>query len=112
MFGQDDLPLDENVVELDVDLEKIHICLDGNNVKNSNRDLHGFKFFPIGKSEIALSSRCGSSNEVAYDLTGKRLIGFKTVISDNNWKQRNVRTICPIIDEPDCTETTFFHNLP
>ena len=40
------------------------------------------------------------------------MIGFKTIVSDYHPSkgQRNIRTICPIIDEIDCSETTYYED--
>lgn len=54
---------------------------------------------------------CGRHEE--YDLTGKRLIGFKVILSDYsnappfNEERRNIRSICPLYDEIDCSLTEF-----
>jgi hypothetical protein len=49
-------------------------------------------------------------DQQVVDLTGRRLIGFKTIISDYQRGQRNIRTICPIIDEIDCSKTTYYED--
>ena len=45
---------------------------------------------------------------VYFDLTEKRLVGFKVLYSDYNSGTRNIRSICPLVDTPDCSETEFF----
>ena len=53
-----------------------------------------------------------ADQESVIDLAGKRLIGFRTIESDlfqhNN--QRSIRTICPIVDEIDCSKTTYYED--
>lgn len=42
---------------------------------------------------------------VSIDLSRKRLIGFDIVASDYKDGLRNIRSICPLLDEPNCHET-------
>ena len=38
-----------------------------------------------------------------FDLTEKTLVGFRTIISDfDSGDRRNIKTICPIVQELDC----------
>lgn len=39
---------------------------------------------------------------------GKRLIGFKAISSLNLNGRRTIRTICPITDKPDCSESLLY----
>ena len=36
------------------------------------------------------------------------MIGFRVVETYRNNDYRNIRTICPIIDEPDCADSQIF----
>ena len=106
MFGNTGLDANLETIELSNDLEKIKICADVNSRDIWNQDFEGFKFYPVGGSEIKLSPACPVADEIEIDLTGKRLIGFQVVESDNGMPgYRNIRTICPIIDEPDCADS-------
>ena len=57
--------------------------------------------------------KCGKRNYVDFDLVGKRLIGFKVILSDYTdappftRNRRNIRSICPLYDEIDCSDTVF-----
>lgn len=41
-------------------------------------------------------------------MARKRLIGFKTVVSDYDRGRRSIRAICPIIDEIDCSKSHYY----
>ena len=60
--------------------------------------------------------RCGRRNFVDFDLTGKRLIGFKVVVGSYTQSRpykyrdrKNIRSIAPIVDDSiDCMDTEFY----
>ena len=112
MFGYEELTEHYESIELSVDLEKIYLCVDRTNKVTEAIDFEGFEFFPIGGDQITLSLVCPSEDQISFDLTRKRLIGFKAITTKSSWETRNIRTLCPIIDEPDCSESAFFPNPP
>ena len=105
MFGNEDLVSGYDSIELTQDLEKLIICADVNNAATNEADFEGFTFYPYDESALKLRPSCSVNDEVEIDLTGKRLIGFRVVETYRNNNYRNIRTICPIIDEPDCADS-------
>ena len=78
-----------------------------------NHDFDGFRFLEYGGKETELAATCNWRKEedaFFFDLRGKRLVGFR-IVTDNyirGW--RNIRQICPLVDPPDCSETTFLED--
>ena len=100
-------------------MQEIEICVDDQNSEGKNRDFEGFKFLEYGSSTtVDISADCPAENWKVLDLTNKRLIGFKVIISDHLSDDRecfkNIRSICPIVDSfedetstVDCENTQF-----
>ena len=92
-----------------MDLEKLIICATVNSAYDFDQDFEGFSFYPYDQGVINLRPGCSVNDEVEIDLTGKRLIGFRVVVTDRiNVNDRTIRTICPIIDQPDCADSLIF----
>ena len=82
MFGFDDQGMEMETVEFTKDLESITICIDYDNA-DVHADFEGFEFLEYGESEeIILSPSCPRAYHQTIELTGKRVIGFKAVLSD------------------------------
>lgn len=108
MFGSETYDSRFDSIELTKDLEKLIICADVNSVAEAEQDFEGFSFYPYDESVINLRPGCSVNDEVEIDLTGKRLIGFRVVVTDRVANDRTIRTICPIIDQPDCADSLIF----
>ena len=108
MFGNEDHVSHYDSVELTQDLEKLIICADVNSAATNEADFEGFTFYQYDETELNLRPSCSVNDEVEIDLTGKRLIGFRVVVTDRVRDYRNIRTICPIIDTPDCADSQIF----
>ena len=52
------------------------------------------------------------STWIDFDLTDERVVGFAVTTSDYNYSSTitNIRAIAPIVDCPDCANTTPFIN--
>ena len=92
---------------MEKDIQNLTICVDYFNRGERHRDFEGFEFIQYGEYGERLVPACGRHED--YDLTGKRLIGFKVILSDYsnappyNEERRNIRSICPLYDEIDCS---------
>ena len=112
-FGETEQTEDYEYVDLQKDIETLTICVDKLNKGHRHRDFEGFEFTQYGEYGIKLMPKCGRRNYVDFDLVGKRLIGFKVILSDYTdappftQDRRNIRSICPLYDEIDCTDTVF-----
>ena len=69
-------------ITLEKDLQALEICLDDLS-SSPHDDFEGFNFIEYGGRETKLSPSCnwGRDSEI-IDLVGKRLVGFKVVVSD------------------------------
>ena len=89
----------------------MEICIDDSSHYTSySWDFEGFRFhFPDGTSqEISRTGICKTAEWKTVTFDKKRLIGFSVQISEEKWAYyETVRSIKPIFDAPDCSDTTF-----
>ena len=107
MFGETDLTSDHGSLEFDPNsqLSSFEICVDNHSQTELNEDFKGFKFNFADSDTQTLSAQCDGLY-TDFDLTEKTLVGFRTIISDfDSGDRRNIKTICPIVQELDCTTT-------
>ena len=67
---------------MEKDIETLTICVDTLTIGERHRDFEGFEFTQYGEYGISLIPKCPRGNYIDFDLTGKRLIGFKVILSD------------------------------
>ena len=69
------LDSETETVNLDNDLQVLELCDD-------DKEFKGFNLIEYGGKQTLLSpDKCKEKNRISIDLTGKRLIGFRVVIS-------------------------------
>ena len=63
-----------------------------------------------------MTPRCPAKYHQNFDLRGKRLIGFRAILSDYinappyRQDRVNIRSLCPIVHEVSCSESVFLEN--
>ena len=115
MFGTQASYFGSESIEFTKDLEEVALCLDYHVRNQKHADFAGLQFTEYGEeSSDWLISRCSLSKAQRVNLTGKRLLGFRAVVSDytNSPPYRldtvNIRQLCPIVHEVSCDESSFF----
>ena len=107
MFGETDQTSEQSSLEFDADsqLSSFAICVDSHSQTELNEDFKGFTFTSESNTQ-SLSAQCDGLY-TDFDLTEKTLVGFRAIISDyGSGDRRNIRTICPIVQEFDCGTTS------
>ena len=104
-------------ITFEKDFSEISICVDDHN-SEQEQDFEGFKFLQydeVAPIEILpTSSGCSDGTFKVLDMTDKRLIGFKVIISDHlgsDGRYSNIRQICPLVDAvslSNCDTTEFY----
>ena len=68
---------------MDNDLLSLGICSDtGREGGSEHNDFEGLHFIEYGEKETRLSPNCPETFFRTIDLEGKRLVGFKVILSD------------------------------
>ena len=65
---------------------------------NNNDDFEGLHFTELDGDYTVLSPNCKDSAITNFDLSARRLIGFRVINSDYRGGRVNIRSIAPIVD--------------
>ena len=103
MFGTKDRDTNFESLDIDYELSSLGICVDYHPTRLTYVDFEGFEFTDNDGNVETLSPDCSGDFE-KIDLTDRKLIGFKVVVSDFIRERRNIRTICPIVHNNEKSE--------
>ena len=96
MYGTMDRNDNFETLEIDYQLASLGICADTEHSNPIYRDFEGLQFTDSDGATQTLSPNCEGGFDT-IDLRGRSLLGFKVTVSDFTNGYRNIRTICPIV---------------
>ena len=96
MFGTMDKDDNFETLEIDYQLSSLGICVDTEHQRDKFSDFEGFQFINSEGDIQTLSPDC-QGEFIQFDLTTRALLGFSVVTSDFTNGYRNIRKICPIV---------------